>query len=406
MKKSAVRPSQTRARLARLQKRLRAAEETLRAIQAGEVDAVVTGARSKRVVTLAGAELPYSIMFDQMHEGAVTLTRQGIVAHCNRRFAEMVRAPLDRIVGSPLNRFVVTRQHAELAALHRGTGRNSLRGEFSLQAADGSSLPVSVSVAPLQLKRSARAIGFIAVVADISERRRAEELQARLTGEVMTAQDEERRRIARELHDETGQALTGLLVGLRIIESSRSVEEAGELAQQLRDVAAEGLSNLRRLMSGLHPSALDELGLSAAVSRHVQRFSELHELPIRLQVNGLQTARLPPLVENTIYRVLQEALTNVAKHANARSARVRLRRERAAVELEVQDDGIGIRRSAKKKESRALGLRGMRERAALLGGMIRIDSRPGQGTTINCRIPLRGAVVAATPPAAADPRGG
>jgi PAS domain S-box-containing protein len=384
-----------RVRLDRLRKRLRTAEETLRAIRAGEVDALVTGARTKRVVTLAGAELPYSIIFEQMYEGTITLTRQGIVAHCNRRFAEMVRAPLARIVGSPVHRFVPIGQQAALSALHKGAGKGSTRGEFSLLAADGSSVPVSVSFAPLQLEGATRAIGVIAVVADISERRRAEELQARLTGEVMTAQDEERRRIARELHDETGQSLTGLLVGLRTIEASRSVAEATELAEQLRGIAAEGLGNLRRLMSGLHPSVLDDLGLSAAVRRHVQQFAELHGLTINLRIAGTEPDGLPPLVQNTVYRVLQEALTNVAKHSRAQSARVRLASGKAAIELEVRDDGIGISRgAAKKAPSSGLGLRGMRERAALLGGAIRIDSGPGQGTTITCFIPLQSPVVA------------
>jgi len=385
-----------RVRLDRLRKRLRTAEETIRAIQAGEVDALVTGARSKRVVTLSGAELPYSIMFEQMYEGAITLTPRGIVAYCNRRFAEMVRAPLARIVGSPLHRFVPVGQQAALAALHQGAGRGNTRSEFSLLAADGSSIPVSVSFAPLQLKGATRAIGAIAVVADISERRRAEEMQARLTGEVMTAQDEERRRIARELHDETGQSLTGLLVGLRTIEASRSVAEATELAEQLRGIAAEGLSNLRRLMSGLHPSVLDELGLSAAVRRHVQQFAELHGLTIKLRIAGTESDSLPPLVQNTVYRVLQEALTNVTKHSRAQSARVRLASGTAAIELEVRDDGIGISRAAAKKApSSGLGLRGMRERAALLGGAIRIDSEPGRGTTIHCLIPLQSPVLAA-----------
>jgi signal transduction histidine kinase len=221
-------------------------------------------------------------------------------------------------------------------------------------------------------------------------------MQALLTGEVMTAQDEERRRIARELHDETGQSLTGLLVGLRTIEASRSVAEATELAEQLRGIAAEGLSNLRRLMSGLHPSVLDELGLSAAVRRHVQQFAELHGLTIKLRIAGTESDSLPPLVQNTVYRVLQEALTNVTKHSRAQSARVRLASGTAAIELEVWDDGIGISRAAAKKApSSGLGLRGMRERAALLGGAIRIDSEPGRGTTIHCLIPLQSPVLAA-----------
>jgi PAS domain S-box-containing protein len=394
--KTSARSSTTQARLNKLRKRLRTAEDTLRAIQAGEVDAVVTGSRSKRVVTLAGAELPYSIIFDQMNEGAVTLTRNGVVAHCNRRFADMVGIGAERIIGTPLQRFVTPGEHGALNALQKSAGKSNTRGEFSLIAADGSAIPVSISFAPLQLKRTGPPIGLIAVAADISERRRAEALQARLTAQVMAAQDEERRRIARELHDDTGQTLTGLLVGLRTLEAAGTVVEATEMAEQLRGIAAEGLSNLRRMVSGLHPAALDELGLSAAVTRHVHQFSELHGLPVALQVIGARPETLPPLVQNTVYRVLQEALTNIAKHSRARAARVRLSWRKAMVELQVKDNGVGIRPPAGSIPGRGLGLKGMRERATLLGGVIEIESGPSEGTTVNCRIPLDSAMVSAS----------
>jgi len=385
--------STTQTRLEKLRKRLRTAEDTLRAIQAGEVDAVVTGSRSKRVVTLAGAELPYSIMFDQMNEGAVTLTRDGTVAYCNRRFAEMVQATPERIIGTSLQQFVAPRDHTALIALQKSAGKGSARGELSLVCPDGVPVPVSVSFAPLQ--HAAARIGLIAVVADIRERRQAEALQARLTAQVMTAQDEERRRVARELHDDTGQTLTGLLVGLRTIEASDTVTEAREMAEQLRGIAGEGLNNLRRMVSGLHTAALDELGLNAAVTRHVHQFSELHGLPVTLQVVGVKPDGLPPLVQNTVYRVLQEALTNIAKHSRARAARVRLSWRKAMVELQVKDNGVGIRQHSRVAPGRGLGLKGMRERAALLGGVIEIDSTPSEGTTINCRIPLDSAMLSA-----------
>jgi PAS domain S-box-containing protein len=394
--KTSARSSTTQARLEKLRKRLRTAEDTLRAIQAGEVDAVVTGSRSKRVVTLAGAELPYSIMFDQMNEGAVTLTRDGTVAHCNRRFAEMVRTSAERIIGTSLQRFVAPGDHSALSALQKSAGKGSTRSELNLVCPDGVPIPVSVSFAPLQLEHTGAPIGLIAVVADIRERRQAEALQARLTAQVMTAQDEERRRVARELHDDTGQTLTGLLVGLRTIEASDTVAEAREMAEQLRGIAAEGLSNLRRMVSGLHPTALDELGLNAAVTRHVHQFSELHGLPVTLQVVGVKPDGLPSLVQNTVYRVLQEALTNIAKHSHARAVRVRLSWRKAMVELQVRDNGVGIRPQSGGVPGKGLGLKGMRERATLLGGMIEIDSIPNEGTTINCRIPLDSAMLSAS----------
>jgi len=317
-----------RNRLQELRRRLRTAEDTLRVIRAGEVDAlVVTKPRGERVVTLAGAELPYSIMFEQMYEGAITLTRDGIIVYCNRRFADMVGTPVERILGQAIRDFVPAAEQPVLDALRKSAKRESTRGELSLCCRDDSLVPVSLSFAPLQLKPGGSPIGTIGVIADVSELKRGEEIRARLTSQVISAQDDERRRIARELHDETGQSLTGLLVGLRTIEASRALPEAIELAQQLRSIAAETLEALRALVSGLHPSILDELGLSAAVARHAQQVARLHGMEIDLGFEEVESDGVPPIVQNTIYRVLQESLTNVVRHAGTRTAAVRLARK-------------------------------------------------------------------------------
>jgi PAS domain S-box-containing protein len=397
IKKRKASPSR-RAGLRELGDRLQAAEDMLRAIRAGEVDAlVVTKAKGERVVTLAGAELPYRIMLDQMYEGAVTLTRDGIIAYCNQRFADIVRTPLGRVIGSPLHRFVPPAEQPALEALRSRAGSASARSELSFKAGDGSPVPVSISLAPLRLDGAA-VIGVIGVVADISERKQAEELRARLTTQVLAAQDDERRRVARELHDETGQSLTGLLVGLRTIEGARTLAEAAELAQQLRGVVAQSLGDIRRLARGLHPRALDDLGFAAAVTGQVQEFAELHGIAVDARVKVPDADRLPPLLQTTLYRVLQEALTNVARHADARHVRVRLGREAAALTLCVQDDGIGMTPQAAlgplgAGRHRGLGLEGMRERVALLGGSVHVDSAPGKGTTVAVRIPSQGALV-------------
>jgi signal transduction histidine kinase len=131
---------------------------------------------------------------------------------------------------------------------------------------------------------------------------------------------------------------------------------------------------------------LDDLGLAAAVTRHAEEFAQAHGVAVNVQTEGLDDG-LPPLLQATVYRVLQEALTNVARHAGARSVNVRLVRGAGSVELRVQDDGAGF---APGKSGR-LGLRGMRERAALLGGSVEVGSEPGAGTTITAHIPVRGA---------------
>jgi len=379
-----------------LRTRLQAAEETLRAIRAGEVDAIVVArAKGEHVITLAGAELAYRILFDQMNEGAVTLTRDGVIAYCNRRFADIVRMPLARVIGAPLRRFVPPAEQPAFDVLVAAGHRANRRGDTAFRADGGALVPVSVSFAPLQLEGSADVIGVIGVVTDISERERAEELRNRLIQQAVTAQEEERRRIARELHDEAGQSLTALLVGLRTIEESRTIAEAAELAQRLRGIAAQTLDEVGRLSRGLHPSILDEVGLPAAVTRHAQEFAHLHGVAVDVRIEGLESEILPPLVQTTVYRVLQEALTNVAKHAGARSVSVRLVRGKAAVELRVQDDGAGFDPAAGAEAAagdpgdRHLGLQVMRERAALLGGSLEVESRAGGGTTITAHFPTR-----------------
>jgi PAS domain S-box-containing protein len=388
-------PRRPRAPARELRSRLHAAEDTLRAIRAGEVDALVVARETgEHVVTLAGGELAYRILFDQMNEGAVTLARDGVISYCNRRFADIVRMPLVRVIGEPLRRFVPPDERAAFEALRQGGSRENARGDLRFQAGDGSLVPVAVSFAPLHAEGSAEVIGVVGVIRDITERKQEDAVRNRLIEQVMTAQDEERRRIARELHDETGQSLTALLVGLRTIEESRTRKEAVEQAQRLRGIVAQTLEEVGRLSRGLHPSTLDDVGLAAAVTRQAQEFVQLHGVAADVRLEGIEAERLPPLLQTTVYRVLQEALTNVARHAHARSVSVRLLRDEAKVVLRVQDDGIGLdpmmRAEAAAGDRRRLGLQGMRERAALLGGSVEVESQPGAGTTITAQFPIHG----------------
>ena len=380
-------PRRPRAGVRELRHRLQAAEDTVRAIRTGEVDAlVVARAGGEQVITLAGAELAYRILFDQMNEGAVTLTPDGLIAYCNRRFAEIVRTPLARVVGAPLRRFVPPAQQAAFEALRQRGNTGNARGDLRFRTGDRSLVPVAVSFAPLHAEASAEVIGVVGVIRDITEHAQQEDVRNRLIEQVMTAQDDERRRIARELHDETGQSLTALLVGLRTIEGSQTIAQAVQLAQRLRETTAQTLIDVGRLWRGLHPGVLDDLGLAAALTRLAEEFAQAHGVAVQVQAEGLDGDGLSPLLQATVYRVLQEALTNVARHAGAQRVSVRLVRGVGSVELRVQDDGAGF----KPGSSGRLGLRGMRERAALLGGSVKVESQPGAGTTITAQIPVRG----------------
>jgi len=209
-----------------------------------------------------------------------------------------------------------------------------------------------------------------------------------LSTQVLTAQEEERKRIARDLHDDTAQALTSLLVRLRLLE--RSTEERGmqEALQELRQLTSSTLEGVRRLALALRPSALDDLGLAAAVQAYIKDLCQRWPLSVHFVVSGRQR-RLPAAIELALYRVVQEALTNVAKHSAAAEAKVALNWQRMAVTVTVEDQGRGFdSEEIMNSRDRGLGLFGMQERLALVGGTLTIDSSPGQGTRVMARIPL------------------
>jgi PAS domain S-box-containing protein len=231
------------------------------------------------------------------------------------------------------------------------------------------------------------------ILATATERKRTEESRTRLIERVMSAQEEERRRIARELHDETGQSLTSLLLGLRLIGDTRTLKKAETQVSQLRHITVQILDNLRRLARGLHPSILDDLGLVLALTRYATDYAQSHGITVSLEAEGLGSSRLPSAVETALYRIMQEALTNIARHAAAKTIKIALTRQLAGVHMTVEDDGCGFDVETTIRTSNTsghLGLYSMRERAMLLGGSVTIDSTRGKGTTVSVRIPLEG----------------
>jgi signal transduction histidine kinase len=241
-----------------------------------------------------------------------------------------------------------------------------------------------------------RLVGGMAI--DITERRQAEQearesrrrLEA-LSRQLISAQESERRRIARELHDEIGQTLTA--IGINLQAAGLAADEPSR--QRLDEASAivdHAIEQVRHLSLDLRPSILDDLGLDAALRWYANRQIQRTGLAVRL-FTQLEDERLPTEVETTCFRVTQEALTNVARHAHAQRVWIELRQLPGAVELDISDDGVGfdleiVRRRAAAGES--LGLLGMQERVELLGGSFTADSQPGQGTRIYIRLPLGG----------------
>jgi PAS domain S-box-containing protein len=229
------------------------------------------------------------------------------------------------------------------------------------------------------------------VAEDITERKQAQEVRAHLLERLMTVQEEERRRISRELHDETEQTLASVLVGLRAMEEVETVEAMRRSAGTLRHITTVALDELQRLVQGLRPALLDELGLAAALGRLGKEFEETHRIRVQLHVGNLPESGLSSLIEITLYRIVQEALTNIAKHAGATTVSVLVQPAVSSIRLVVEDDGSGfepetVRRSAA-LEGR-LGLCGMEERTKIAGGVFTIESAQGCGTMIQVEIPL------------------
>jgi signal transduction histidine kinase len=222
--------------------------------------------------------------------------------------------------------------------------------------------------------------GRAAVAVDLADRVARDVLRR-----VVEGQELERRRLARELHDETGQALTSILLGLKNVEEAESEEEARKAAAGLREQIVETLQNVRRLAVELRPSALDDFGLVPALDRLGEAFAEQSGIEIDIQAN-LDATRLPGEVETALYRIVQEALTNVAKHAEATRVSVVVTRRGNGVTAVIEDDGHGF--GAGGRSGVGLGLVGMKERVGLLGGRLAIESTEGAGTTVVAEVPV------------------
>ena len=220
-----------------------------------------------------------------------------------------------------------------------------------------------------------------ALAVDLSERIARDSLRR-----VVEGQELERRRLARELHDETGQALTSILLGLKALEE-RSKDPASRAAtEELRELVVSTLRDVRRLAVELRPSALDDFGLVAALERLAESFAEQTGISVDFQT-ALAGERLPEEVETALYRIVQESLTNVVKHAQARRVSILLARKDGAVKAVVEDDGQGFDPAEQTDEG--YGLMGMRERLALLGGRLEVESGHDGGTTIAAEVPVQ-----------------
>ena len=223
----------------------------------------------------------------------------------------------------------------------------------------------------------------------LHESQQREKLRAQLFRRIVGAQESERQRIARDLHDETGQSLTAIGMGLRGLANETDSKKRLTTLTQLQSLTSESIHELQRIISDLRPAHLDDLGLSATLRWYASRIHELTSLHVRVDIDGDEPT-LDDAVKITIFRITQEALNNVIKHAQATTVNVKIHYLQKEVRIHVFDNGVGFEmKDVQNRIGRvSLGLAGMEERAALLGGGVTISSRPGYGTEVEAVVPL------------------
>jgi two-component system NarL family sensor kinase len=378
-------------KLAEVQARLDEAEETLRAIRSGEVDAVVVESkRGPKLITLGGAEDAYRMLIESMNEGALTLTADKMILYANQRFAGMVKLPLAQVMGSSFRRFLSNDDRATLRPLMKLSGKTGKKFLALLNAGDGTSMPVQISIRSIAGTVANQTV-ICMLVTDLTEVRKTEGLLRALNNRVVQVQEAERGRVAFELHDNITQLLCAVIFRSQALADRLTTRDgtSKKEAIKLREMLGRTAEEVERITHDLGPSLLDHLGLVAVLGDARTEFADRTGVSVKLSCTQL-TARLPADAELALYRILQESLRNVEKHARARNVSVRLSQQGAFVQLAISDDGVGFdqgNRSGKRTEKGNLGLLSMRERATYVGGALKIRSGLRSGTKIVVLIP-------------------
>jgi PAS domain S-box-containing protein len=363
-----------------------------RAIRTGEVDTmVVAGKHGPHVFTLKGSEHAYRVLIESMNEGALTLTTDKMILYANQSFARMVKCPLEQVTGSSFRRFLSEADRAALRPLIKRADKSGSKIQVLLNAGDGSQMPVQISIRPLP-KNGFKSAPLGLVVTDLTAARRSEELLRALTHRVVQAQETERGRVALELHDTITQLLCAVLVRSQTLADKLSANDgaAKREAIKLREMLGETAEEVERISRNLRPSVLDQLGLVAGLHDTSTEFARRTGVLVNLVCVQL-SERLPADTELALYRILQETLKNVEKHARARHVTADLTKPGDFVQLTINDDGIGFdpdHHPVRRKGNGGFGLLGMRERATYVGGALKVKSTRHAGTEIEVRIPL------------------
>ena len=328
-------------------------------------------------------------------DAIVSKDLEGIIMNWNKGAERIFGYAAEEAIGQHITLIVPPDRLDEeahiLARLRRGERIDHF--ETVRKRKDGTLFDISVTISPVKDSQG-RVIGASKVGRDITERKRLAVLlqEAKFSGRLLQLQDEERRRFARELHDGAGQLLAALSMNISAIstEESRLSPAAARNIEDGRSLIGQAISEIRTISYLLHPPLLDEVGLISALNDYVNGFGERSNIRVNLDLAS-DLERLPRDVELSIFRIVQECLTNVHRHSGSATATVRLSHKPGEIQLQVSDEGRGISREIQDKflagKSSGVGLRGMRERIRQLGGTMQIQSS-GNGTSVIVVLPF------------------
>ena len=329
----------------------------------------------------------YRAVFEAAPDGIIIVDGRGQIRDVNPKAEALFGYARDELVGQPVERLIPEaargaheRDRAAFVqdprARPMGVGLE-LRGRRK----DGGTFPVEISLSPL---RTAQDVLVISTIRDVTQRRRLRQFGFG----ALRAAEEERRRIARELHDDTAQRLAAILLRLRLLSAERMGPDRDRLLEEVRAELREAAEAVRRIARGLRPPALEDAGVATAIRAHVRTRFSGGGPRVELDLGPVDDV-LDEEAKLVLYRIVQEALSNVVRHAEASRVTIQVDVYGDHVRAVVEDDGRGFDpRKPPRDDGRGLGLLGMRERATLVGGHVEVESEPGAGTRIRLQIPL------------------
>jgi PAS domain S-box-containing protein len=341
----------------------------------------------------------YLELFDLAPDGYLVTDADATIREANRAAGALLGVAPERLKGKPLVVFVPRMQRPAfrdwLSGIVRGHpaasgGAASMHRdrEMTLQPRGGAAVPVEITLGVVDDGAVGRA-GFRWLIRDVAARQNAAEALRQLAARLEVAREQERKGIAREIHDELGQALTALRIDLSWLKARlpKTAPNLTAKADEMGGVVEKTIRAVRRIATDLRPPVLDDLGLVAALEWQAEDLADRTGVRIDLDLDDVD---LDEGRATAVFRIFQEALTNVARHARADRVRVTLEATPREIMLQVQDDGRGMEKT-QLTDPRSLGLLGMRERSIAWGGTLDVQTRPGKGTTIVLRLPREGA---------------